>query len=326
MAAQREWYEKDYYKVLGVADDATSKDITKAYRKLAREFHPDKNPGDSAAEERFKEVSRGVRRARRRHEARRVRRGSSSGPDGRHARRRWPGRGLQVQRRRHGWCRWLRRHPRQHVRSPRRGRGRWRAGRGPRRGADITAVLTVDFADAARGVETTLYLTTDAQCSTCHGSGAKPGTSPRVCGNCGGRGVVDDNQGFFSFSTPCRVCGGQGSVIDEPCPTCHGSGIEQRPREVKTRIPAGVKDGQTIRLKGKGGPGRNGGPNGDLLVELKVTPHRPVRPSRQRPHRAGSRSRSPRPPSAARSTCRRSRAPPSRCACDPAHRAAAAIA
>jgi molecular chaperone DnaJ len=148
------------------------------------------------------------------------------------------------------------------------------SGAGPRRGADVTAVLTVEFADAVRGIETTLHLTTDAQCSTCNGSGAKPGTSPRVCSNCGGRGVVDDNQGMFSFSTPCRVCQGQGTVIDEPCPTCRGLGVEKRPREVRTRIPAGVKDGQTIRLKGRGAPGRNGGPNGDLLVELKVTAHR----------------------------------------------------
>jgi len=272
MAAQREWYEKDYYQVLGVAEDAASKDITKAYRKLAREFHPDKNPGDSAAEDRFKEVSAAydvlgddTKRA----EYDEVRRlGPMAGMRGAGG----PGGGFGF-----------------NVGDMGGGAGGFGdilgnmfgrrsgasggGGAGPRRGSDLTAVLTVDFADAARGVETTLYLTSDAQCSTCHGSGAKPGTSPRVCGNCGGRGVVDDNQGFFSFSTPCPVCGGQGTVIDEPCPTCHGRGLEQRPREVKTRIPAGVNDGQTIRLKGKGGPGRNSGPNGDLLVELKVTPH-----------------------------------------------------
>ncbi|HSP29559.1 MAG TPA: DnaJ C-terminal domain-containing protein, partial [Ilumatobacteraceae bacterium] len=156
---------------------------------------------------------------------------------------------------------------------PGRGRSGAASGVGPRRGADITAQLTVDFKDAVHGITTTLYLTTDAQCSTCHGSGAKPGTSPVMCSACGGRGVVDDNQGMFSFSSPCRVCGGQGSRIEDPCPTCRGTGEEKRQREVKTRIPAGVRDGQTIRLKGRGGPGRNGGPAGDLLVELKVTPH-----------------------------------------------------
>ncbi|MGA9277767.1 DnaJ C-terminal domain-containing protein, partial [Ilumatobacter sp.] len=146
------------------------------------------------------------------------------------------------------------------------------AGVGPRRGADLRAHLTVSFEDAVRGLETSLYLTTDAQCSTCGGSGARPGTSPQVCQNCGGRGVVDDNQGFFAMSAPCTVCQGNGVTIESPCETCRGSGVERRPRDVKTRIPAGVKDGQTIRLKGRGSPGRNGGPNGDLLVELSVTP------------------------------------------------------
>jgi molecular chaperone DnaJ len=151
--------------------------------------------------------------------------------------------------------------------------GTGRSGVGPRRGADLQTHLTLDFADAAQGITTTLHLTTDAQCSTCGGIGARPGTSPRVCSNCGGRGVVDDNQGMFSFSSPCRACQGQGSVIDDPCPTCRATGIEKRPREVKTRLPAGVRDGQTIRLKGRGGPGHNGGPAGDLLVDITVHPH-----------------------------------------------------
>jgi molecular chaperone DnaJ len=153
------------------------------------------------------------------------------------------------------------------------GQGAGRSGVGPRRGADLETHLTLDFADAAQGLTTTLHLTTDAQCSTCSGVGARPGTMPRSCANCGGRGVVDDNQGLFSFSSPCPVCQGQGSVIDDPCPTCRGTGIEKRQREVKTRIPAGVRDGQTIRLKGRGGPGRNGGPAGDLLVNITVRPH-----------------------------------------------------
>ena len=271
MAAQREWYEKDYYTVLGVAEEASAKDITKAYRKLARELHPDKNPGDSAAEERFKEVAAAydvLGDESRRAEYDEVRRlGPMGGMGGAPGGFRFnvgdmsgAGGGLgDLLGNMFG------------RRGPTGGASA--GGAGPRRGGDITASLTVDFADAVRGLETTLYLTTDAQCSTCHGTGAKPGTTPHVCGHCGGRGVVDDKQGFFSFSTPCPVCGGQGTVIDEPCPTCRGSGIEKRPREVKTRIPAGVKDGQTIRLKGRGGPGRNGGPNGDLLVELKVTAH-----------------------------------------------------
>ena len=128
------------------------------------------------------------------------------------------------------------------------------------------------FADAVFGLTTTLHLTTDAQCSTCGGSGARPGTAPKVCPVCGGRGVVDDNQGLFSFSTPCQRCAGTGSIIEDPCPTCHGSGVERRARQVQARIPAGVNDGQVIRLKGRGGPGFNGGPPGDLLVDISVTP------------------------------------------------------
>jgi molecular chaperone DnaJ len=275
MAAQREWFEKDYYKTLGVEKSATAKEITKAYRKLARDLHPDKNPGDAVAEERFKEVASaydvlGDEAKRKEYDEVRSM-GPMAGMGGRGA----PGAGgftFNVDDMGGGGLGDL--FGSMFGRgAPGRGRGGAASGVGPRRGADITAQLTVDFKDAVTGITTTLYLTTDAQCSTCNGSGAKPGTAPTMCSACGGRGVVDDNQGMFSFSTPCRVCGGQGVRIEHPCPTCRGSGVEKRQREVKTRIPAGVKDGQTIRLKGRGGPGRNGGPAGDLLVELKVMPH-----------------------------------------------------
>ena len=141
---------------------------------------------------------------------------------------------------------------------------------------------------------TTLHLTSDAQCSTCRGSGAKPGTAPKLCPQCGGRGVIDENQGLFSFSTPCRRCGGGGTVVEDPCPTCRGGGVEKRAREVQARIPAGVSDGQTIRLKGRGAPGRNGGPAGDLLVEIHVAPH-PRFGRRATTSPSACRSRSPRP-------------------------------
>jgi len=270
MTAQRDWFEKDYYRTLGLEEGATAKEITKAYRKLARDLHPDKNPGDAAAEERFKEVAAAyavLGDEAKRTEYDEVRRmgpvGAAGGPGGFTFNvddmagagglgdlfGNMFGRG-----------------------GPGRGRPGSASGVGPRRGADVTAQLTVDFRDAVEGLTTTLYLTTDATCSTCSGSGARPGTAPVVCSACGGRGAVDDNQGMFSFSAPCRVCGGQGTRIEHPCPDCRGSGVEQRQREVKTRIPAGVRDGQTIRLKGRGGPGRNGGPAGDLLVELRVTP------------------------------------------------------
>jgi molecular chaperone DnaJ len=154
------------------------------------------------------------------------------------------------------------------------GRGRGsNAGVGPQRGGDIEAQLTLSFEDAAHGLTTSLHLTAEAQCSSCAGSGARPGTTPKVCGSCGGRGSVANNQGFFSLSSPCTTCAGRGLIIEHACSTCRGSGVEVRPREVKVRIPAGVSDGQRIRLKGRGAPGRNGGPPGDLFVECRVMPH-----------------------------------------------------
>ena len=270
MAAQREWFDIDYYEVLGVPADASQKDITRAYRKLARELHPDKNPGNAAAEDRFKAVSAayqvlGDEATRKEYDE--VRRlgpmgggfGGGGGPGGFT---------FNVGDMRGGDF--------SDVLGQMFGRGRRGAGRSgvaPQRGADVTARLTMDFEDAVRGITTTLYLTSDAQCSTCGGNGARPGTSPIVCPVCAGRGVVDDNQGMFSFSSPCQRCRGRGSVVTDPCPTCDGSGIERRPREVKARIPAGVANGQTIRLPGRGSPGRNGGPAGDLLVEITVKPH-----------------------------------------------------
>jgi molecular chaperone DnaJ len=270
MAAQREWFEKDYYKELGVAETASAKEITKAYRKLARELHPDKNPGKPEAEERFKAVSAAydvLGDETKRAEYDEVRRLGPMGGGGRGG----PG-GFTFNMddaNASGLGDLL---GQMFGRRTNRG-GTGPAGAGPRRGADIEAELTLDFVDAARGMTTTLHLTSDAQCSTCNGSGARPGTTPKLCPQCGGRGVIDDNQGMFSFSTPCRRCAGAGTVIEDPCPTCSGSGVERRPREVQARIPAGVSDGQTIRLKGRGAPGRNGGPAGDLLVQLHVAPH-----------------------------------------------------
>src|SRR6478735_10506733 len=277
MAPQREWFEKNYYEVLGVDESATPKDITRAYRKLARQHHPDANPGNDQSEERFKEVSAaydvlGDESKRKEYDEVRALGGGNpfgggfnptSGPGG------FKGQTFDFNVGADGLG---------DVLGQMFGRGRRGGGpsaaAGPQRGDDLSANLTLDFADAAHGITTTLHLTSDAQCSTCHGSGAKPGTQPKVCSLCGGRGVIDENQGFFSFSSPCRQCHGTGVIVEEPCPTCRGTGIERRPREVQVRIPAGVADGQRIRLKGRGGPGRNGGPAGDLFVECKVTPHR----------------------------------------------------
>ena len=262
MAAQREWFEKDYYAVLGVSKDASEKDITKAYRRLARQYHPDANPGDASAEEKFKEISAAydvVGDQTKRAEYDEVRRAGPMGGFG-------GGQNMSFDTGGEGFGDIFS----QMFGGGRRGGG---SGVGPQRGQDIQTTLTLDFADAAHGLTTSLHLTADAVCSTCTGSGARAGTSPKRCGACGGRGSTADNQGMFSFSSPCRACSGKGLIIEFPCATCKGSGIERRPREVNVRIPAGVSDGQRIRLKGRGGPGRNGGPAGDLFVECHVAPH-----------------------------------------------------
>lgn len=268
MAAQREWLEKDYYKVLGVPETATHKEITKAYRKLARDLHPDSNPDDPKAEERFKEASAAyavLGDEQQRAEYDEVRKlgpmggftgapgGAGPGP---------AGSGFSSEDLGDIFSNLFG------------GRGQRGAagarGTGPQRGADLEADLTIGFRDAVHGLTTTIQLTSDAACHVCGGNGSKPGSSPQVCATCGGRGVREENQGLFSFSSPCPACGGAGVLVVDPCTNCHGSGVERRTRDVKVRIPAGVDDGQRIRLKGRGGPGRNGGPPGDLHVLLHV--------------------------------------------------------
>lgn len=273
---QREWFEKDYYATLGVSSTATAKEITSAYRKLARELHPDANPGDQAAEDRFKEVSAAyevVGDADKRAEYDEARRmgpmaagfGGQGGAGGFPGGFGGPGgvrfEGADI--------------------SDLIGNlfSRGRAGSqnppptGPRRGPDIESDLHLSFDDSIRGATTTVNITSDVRCPDCAGSGAAPGTSPRTCPECGGKGAVDEDQGFFSFSRPCGTCGGRGRVIDSPCPTCAGAGAVRRPRQVKVRIPQGVRDGQRIRVKGKGGAGLNGGPDGDLYVKVHVGSH-----------------------------------------------------
>jgi molecular chaperone DnaJ len=145
--------------------------------------------------------------------------------------------------------------------------------RGPRRGGDVETEVTLDFVEAVRGVTVPLRISSPHTCRTCGGSGAKPGTAPRTCPTCGGTGAVSVNQGPFSLSQPCRDCRGRGRVVDDPCPDCHGTGTTSRERTLTVRIPAGVNDGQRIRLKGKGSPGDGGGPAGDLYVVVHVAPH-----------------------------------------------------
>jgi molecular chaperone DnaJ len=266
VAPQREWFEKDYYAVLGVSETASQKDITRAYRKLARQYHPDASGGN---EERFKEISAAydvVGDEAKRKEYDEIRR---LGPLGGFAAG-GPGAG-------NGGFSFTTENLGDigDLLGGLFGRGsRRRGGRtGPARGADLEAELHLSFVDAVNGITTAVNVVGDAPCSTCGGSGARPGTSPVACPRCSGRGVLDDNQGLFSFSQPCPRCAGRGIVVEDPCPTCNGSGIERRPRSVKVRVPAGVTDGQRIRLKERGAPGRNGGPAGDLFVVVNVAPH-----------------------------------------------------
>ena len=271
MQPSREWFEKDYYKVLGVPTDASEKDIQRAYRKLAKKYHPDANPGDKQAEEHFKEANTAndvLSDATKRKEYDEVRKGGLGAPGG------FAGGGFAGGGQTAGG----------QFRVDdlgdllgglfgRTGRGRGTRSTGPLRGDDLEAELHLDFDAAAHGVTTSVSLVSDAACNTCHGTGAAPGTSPVICSVCGGRGVVDDNQGFFSFSTPCRTCRGTGMRVETPCPTCDGTGLERRQRTVKVRIPAGVEDGRRIRIPGRGGAGHYGGPPGDLYVVCHVSTH-----------------------------------------------------
>jgi molecular chaperone DnaJ len=244
--------------VLGVGQGASEKDITKAYRKLAKENHPDHNPG---REERFKEINAAyqvIGDPATRKEYDEVRRlgpgafgmGRGGGPAGA-----GPDLG-DLFSNLFG----------QGGASPRRSRA-------PRRGDDLETSIAISFDDAVHGVVTKVDLLSDGPCETCDATGAAPGTRPSLCSACGGRGQTEANQGFFSFSQPCASCSGTGMKIDHPCPTCRGSGNERKRRTVNIRIPAGVENGQRIRLKGRGGPGHNGGANGDLLVTVEVGRH-----------------------------------------------------
>ena len=253
---------RDFYEALGVSKSASADEIKKAYRELARKWHPDRNPDDPKAEERFKEIQQAYStlsdsEKRKQYDAggrfagfgaRGFGGGGSPGGG-------FPGGGFASDL--------------GDIFSSFFGRGREQ---GPRaaRGRDLETEVRLSFDQAMHGAQVAVSVPTTGPCPTCSGTGAKPGTAPRVCPRCEGRGIDAQSQGVFSISQPCPECGGQGSVIDDPCPTCSGSGITQETKRYRVNIPAGVHDGSRIRLAGKGEAGYRGGPRGDLYVTTRV--------------------------------------------------------
>ena len=251
------------YEVLGVAKNAADDEIKKAYRKLARENHPDRNPGDDAAEERFKEVQSAY--------------DVLSDPEKRNAydtfgqagARGFPGGGADM-----GGARFEEFDLSNlgDLLGGMFGGGRRAATRQPIRGNDLETHVRISFEDSLKGVQVRVPVEAETACSVCHGTGAEPGTSPIICPQCGGRGVVSDSQGLFAFSQPCPRCRGNGTIVEKPCRNCRGSGRERRTRRYSVKVPAGAKTGTRIRLKGKGEAGHNSGPAGDLFVVVDVEP------------------------------------------------------
>lgn len=267
----KDYLEKDYYKTLGVPKTATAAEIKKSYRELARKYHPDANKGDVKAEDRFKEITEAynvLSDAKQRKEyddARsmfgggfRVPGGSRTGPGGTFDFGDLFGGGSDS-----GLGDVL--------------GGIFRRGGGThsrmRRGADVETETSLSFGDAIDGATVSLRLTGEGPCPVCHGTGAKPPSMPKVCPDCHGTGQQSRNLGGFGLSEPCKTCKGRGMVVDDPCAECHGSGRAMSSRTVQARIPAGVADGQRIRIPGRGAPGENGGKPGDLYVRVNVKPH-----------------------------------------------------
>jgi molecular chaperone DnaJ len=246
----------DYYKVLGLEKKASADEIKRAYRKLARQYHPDRNPGDKRAEERFKEISvahdvLGDPEKRKQYD-----RGSGPFAGG-------GGFGFDPSAFTGGFGDIF-----SNLFGARTGAARPR----PARGRDLEAEVRLSFEQAIDGAQIPIAVPTTAPCPTCRGTGAKPGTQPQICPVCQGRGVESQGQGLFSISQPCHRCGGSGTIIEEPCPTCNGSGAQRTMKRYRVNIPAGVRDGSRIRLAGKGEPGGRDGEPGDLYVVTRVDP------------------------------------------------------
>ena len=249
---------RDPYKALGVDKKASADEIKKAYRKLARQYHPDKNPGDKQAEERFKEIQEAYSVLSDPEKRKQYDQGGIFGFDPGSFR---PGAGGGFG----GFGDIL-----SDIFGNVAGGASTGARNRPERGRDLETEVHLSFDQAVQGAQVPVTVPLAAPCPTCRGTGAKPGTSPSVCSACQGRGVEAESQGLFSISQPCHVCGGTGTEIKEPCPTCSGSGQTRQVRRYKVNVPAGVRDGSRVRLAGKGEGGRRGGPTGDLYVITRV--------------------------------------------------------
>jgi molecular chaperone DnaJ len=257
----------DYYEALGVSKNATPDEIKKAYRKLARQYHPDTNKGDKQAEERFKKISEAHDVLSDPEKRKQYDRGSgpfatAGGPGGFG--------GFDTGSFTGGFGDIL-----SNLFGSGAGgapgsggaRGRERA----QRGRDLETEVRITFEQSIEGAQIPLAVPTSTPCPTCRGTGARPGTSPEICPKCQGRGVEAEGQGLFSISQPCSQCGGRGTIIADPCPTCHGSGATKTVKRYRVTIPPGVRDGSRVRLAGKGEPGPRGGPPGDLYVVTRVS-------------------------------------------------------
>jgi molecular chaperone DnaJ len=258
------------YDTLGVKKGASAEEIKKAYRKLAAQYHPDKNPGDASAEEKFKEVQNAYDTL---SDPEKRKQYDTFGGDGRRA-----GPGFDPRNFDFGSGGNFTVNDLGDLGDLFGGLFGGRAGRGsarrpqPERGADVEVPVSVSFEDSLRGLETKIPVQVTSACRECGGTGAEPGTSPIICPQCNGRGVIAESQGLFALSEPCPRCRGNGTVVEKPCRNCHGTGREVRTKTYTVKIPAGVKDGTRIRLKGKGEIGEGGGPAGDLFVVTRVEP------------------------------------------------------
>src|SRR3954463_442030 len=264
--------QRDPYSVLGVERKASADEIKKAYRKLARQYHPDRNPDDPKAEERFKEIQSAYDIVGDPDKRKQFDRGGIFyGSGGRAGGAGGPGAGQ-------GGFGGFDAGNFGDILSNLFGGGAAKtggAGAGTRRsrsarGADLEAEVTISFDQAIEGAQVPLTVQSSQRCTTCHGTGAKPGTAPKVCPRCQGRGLESQGQGLFSISQPCTRCGGAGTVIEDPCPTCHGEGAVRSTKRYRVNIPPGVREGSRVRLAGKGAPGPSNGPSGDLFVVTHV--------------------------------------------------------